>query len=81
MKKGIIVNRCIVDYNHHVKELELYTKDVEAISKAFSPHKINYDTYEYSVPKYEGGTSWGQAFATSPNDKLFLRDGEYRYYK
>ena len=54
--------RCIVAYNHHVKELfeldekelELYTKDIAkaaaAINKAFSPDKINYATYGDLVP-------------------------------
>jgi ATP adenylyltransferase len=90
--------RCIVAYKDHVKELfeldekelELYTKDLAkaaaAISKAFSPNKINYATYGDSVPhihfhlvpKYVGGASWGQAFEMSPKDKVFLSDEEYK---
>ena len=97
-KEQTYKGRCIVAYNHHVKELfeldekelELYTKDIAkaaaAMNKAFSPDKINYATYGDSVPhihfhlvpKYIGGTSWGQSFEMSPKDKVFLNDEEYK---
>lgn len=90
--------RCIVAYKDHVKELfeldekELisYAKDVAkaagAISKAFSPDKINYATFGdkvphihfHLVPKYEGGVNFGGSFEMSPKDKIFLSEDEYK---
>ena len=56
-----------------------------ALSKAFSPDKINYGAYAdkmthlhfHIVPKYENGPSFGGTFEMSPNGKVFLKDGEY----
>ncbi|MCB2290584.1 HIT family protein [Clostridium sp. CS001] len=89
--------RCIVAYNGHKSELfdlsdeecSLYMKDVArvagALSKAFSPDKINYGAYAdkmthlhfHIVPKYENGPSWGTTFEMSPENKVLLKTEEY----
>jgi len=89
--------RCVVAYNGHKSELfdlndeerSLYMKDVSrvagALSKAFSPDKINYGAYAdkmthlhfHIVPKYENGPSFGGTFEMSPSDKVLLKDEEY----
>lgn len=89
--------RCLVAYKGHVKELyelddaELarFMLDVKraavAMSRAFSPAKINYGAYSdklphlhfHLVPKYEGGPDWGGTFQMNPQ-ATYLSDGEYR---
>ena len=89
--------RCLVAYKGHVKELyelddaELakFMLDVKraatAMSRAFSPDKINYGAYSdklphlhiHLVPKYEGGPDWGGTFRMNPQ-ATYLSDGEYR---
>jgi ATP adenylyltransferase len=89
--------RCVVAYNGHKSELfdlsdeerSLYMKDVArvagALSKTFSPDKINYGAYAdkmthlhfHIVPKYENGPAWGTTFEMSPENKVLLREEEY----
>ncbi|MGK0468089.1 HIT family protein [Clostridium sp.] len=96
-KEQTYKGRCVVAYNGHKSELfdlndeerSLYMSDVArvagALSKAFSPDKINYGAYAdkmthlhfHIVPKYENGHSFGGTFEMSPNDKVLLKDEEY----
>ncbi|MBU3143281.1 HIT family protein [Clostridium sp. CF012] len=96
-KEQTYKGRCVVAYNGHKSELfdlndeerSLYMKDVArvagALSKTFSPDKINYGAYAdkmthlhfHIVPKYENGPSFGGTFEMSPNDKVLLKDEEY----
>jgi len=96
-KEQTYKGRCVVAYNGHKSELfdlndeerSLYMKDVSrvagALSKAFSPDKINYGAYAdkmthlhfHIVPKYENGPSFGGTFEMSPSDKVLLKDEEY----
>jgi ATP adenylyltransferase len=89
--------RCVVAYNGHKSELfdlsdeerSLYMQDVArvagALSKAFSPDKINYGAYAdkmthlhfHIVPKYENGPAWGTTFEMSPENKVLLKAEEY----
>jgi ATP adenylyltransferase len=89
--------RCVVAYNGHKSELfdlsdeerSLYMKDVArvagALSKGFSPDKINYGAYAdkmthlhfHIVPKYENGPAWGTTFEMSPENKVLLKAEEY----
>lgn len=88
--------RCLVAYDDHVNELfeltdeqrNAFMKDVarvaKAMSKAFSPNKINYGAYSdklghlhfHLVPKYEGGPSFGGTFEMNPKS-VYLSDEEY----
>lgn len=90
--------RCVVAYKDHVKdisdlndkELLLFMKDVtkasRAISKAFSPDKVNYGAYAdtlhhlhfHIVPKYKGQVEFGGTFAMSRDDKVTLSSEEYQ---
>jgi diadenosine tetraphosphate (Ap4A) HIT family hydrolase len=88
--------RCVVAYKDHVNELfELsdenrnqfmadVAKVASAISKAFSPAKINYGAYSdklphlhfHLVPKYIDGLSYGSTFEMNPQI-IYLSDSEY----
>lgn len=96
-KEQTYKGRCVVAYNGHKSELfdlkdderSIYMKDVArvagALSKAFSPDKINYGAYAdkmthlhfHIVPKYENGPSFGGTFEMSPSDKVLLKEEEY----
>jgi len=96
-KEQTYKGRCVVAYNGHKSELfdlndeqrSLYMKDVarvaNALSKAFSPYKINYGAYAdkmthlhfHIVPKYENGPNFGGIFEMSPSDKVLLKGEEY----
>ena len=96
-KEQTYKGRCVVAYNGHKSELidlndeerSIYMKDVArvavALSKAFSPDKINYGAYAdkmthlhfHIVPKYKNGPSFGGTFEMSPSDKVLLKDEEY----
>jgi diadenosine tetraphosphate (Ap4A) HIT family hydrolase len=90
--------RCVVAFkNAHKNELfelteterNLFMGDVArvamAVTKAFSPQKINYGAYGdkmphvhfHIVPKYETAPKWGGTFDMMPETKLFLSDAEY----
>lgn len=88
--------RCLVAYKNHVNELfelsdderNAFMKDVaraaRAMSKAFSPRKINYGAYAdtlahahfHLVPKYENGPTFGGTFEMNPK-AIYLSDSEY----
>jgi len=90
--------RCIIALNDHQTELfqldetlrHHFMEDVStcahAISKAFSPEKINYAVYGdlvshlhfHLVPKYKGGPDWGSAFTNQPDEPLILSSAEYQ---
>ena len=96
-KEQTYKGRCVVAYNGHKSELfdlndderSLYMNDVSrvagALSKAFSPKKINYGAYAdkmthlhfHIVPKYENGPSFGGTFEMSPVNKVLLKNEEY----
>lgn len=95
-KEQTYKGRCVVAYDDHVNELfelsdeqrNAFMQDVayaaKAISKAFSPKKINYGAYSdklahlhfHLVPKYEGGPSFGSTFEMNPQS-VYLSDEEY----
>ena len=72
------------------KELEQYAKDIsraaKAIAKVFSPDKINYGAYGdtlphlhfHIVPKYKNGVSFGGTFDMTREEKVILKDNEYK---
>ena len=88
--------RCNVVFNRHEgnlhelsdTELSDFMLDVKrtakAITKAFSPGKINYGAYAdkmqhlhmHVVPKYTDGPGWGSTFEMNPQ-KVYLSDDEY----
>jgi len=96
-KEQTYKGRCVVAYNGHKSELfdlndeerSLYMGDVArvagALSKAFSPDKINYGAYAdtmthlhfHIVPKYKNAPSFGGTFEMSPKEKVLLKDEEY----
>jgi diadenosine tetraphosphate (Ap4A) HIT family hydrolase len=90
--------RCIVAYKkEHKREIfELSEADrnrfignvaavASAVSKAFSPQKINYGAYGdnmphvhfHIVPKYADAPKWGGTFDMMPENKVILSDSEY----
>ena len=90
--------RCVVAYkNEHKKELFELTEEnrnrfmndvarvASAVSRAFSPRKINYGAYGdkmphvhfHIVPKYEDAPKWGSTFDMMPENKILLSELEY----
>jgi diadenosine tetraphosphate (Ap4A) HIT family hydrolase len=61
------------------------SKVASAVSKAFSPQKINYGAYGdkmphvhfHIVPKYESAPKWGSTFDMMPENKILLSQTEY----
>ncbi|MCR4616536.1 MAG: HIT family protein [Clostridiales bacterium] len=57
-----------------------------AVSKAFSPDKINLGMYNdngrhlhcHIVPKYKGGVNFGTTFEMNPQPPVILSDDEYK---
>ena len=90
------MGRCNVVYNDHSTDFhelddeqrKAFMNDVavvgKAITKAFSPDKINYGAYAdtishlhfHIVPKYKDGYGFGGVFEMNPQ-KLSLSDAEY----
>ena len=89
--------RCVVALNDHKREIfelgdeerQKYFEDLSnasgAISRLFSPKKINYAAYGdivdhlhfHIVPKYEDGAEWGEPFKVGRDDKKILTETEY----
>lgn len=89
--------RCVLAWKDHVneyfdltaEEAALFAEDMRrvsaAISKAFSPKKVNLGMYNdkgthlhcHIVPKYEGGLSFGSTFEMNPQPAVLLSDAEY----
>jgi diadenosine tetraphosphate (Ap4A) HIT family hydrolase len=97
-KEQTYKGRCVVVFNKgHKRELfELTEEDrnafigdvskvASAVSKAFSPQKINYGAYGdkmphvhfHIVPKYESAPKWGSTFDMMPENKILLSQTEY----
>lgn len=97
-KEQTYKGRCVVVFNKgHKRELfeltdedrNAFTGDVakvaSAVSKAFSPQKINYGAYGdkmphvhfHIVPKYESAPKWGSTFDMMPETKILLAQNEY----
>lgn len=65
--------------------MEDLSKAAKSIQDAFSPDKINYAIYGdlvshlhvHIVPKYKGGTNWGEAFNNNPISKKIVSESEY----
>jgi len=90
------MGRCNVVFDGHRKELfdlseeelSAYMKDVsrvaQAITKAFSPDKLNYGAFGdtmphlhmHVVPKYKDKENWGSTFVMNPA-QVYLSDEEY----
>ena len=97
-KEQTYKGRCVVVFNKgHKRELfELTVEDrnafigdvskvASAVSKAFSPQKINYGAYGdkmphvhfHIVPKYESAPKWGSTFDMMPETKILLSQTDY----
>ena len=97
-KEQTYKGRCVVVFNKgHKRELfELTEEDrnafigdvskvASAVSKAFSPQKINYGAYGdkmphvhfHIVPKYESAPKWGSTFDMMPETKILLSQTDY----
>ena len=97
-KEQTYKGRCVVVFNKgHKRELfELTVEDrnafigdvskvASAVSKAFSPQKINYGAYGdkmphvhfHIVPKYESAPKWGNTFDMMPETKILLSQTDY----
>lgn len=89
--------RCVLAYREHVNEYFDLTpeqaaafaldmrKVAAALSKAFSPQKVNLGMYNdkgthlhcHIVPKYQGGLSFGSTFEMNPEPAVLLTQEEY----
>lgn len=89
--------RVIAAYNDHINEFHdlseeqaaAYAKDIRAaalaVSKAFSPDKINLGMYNdngthlhcHIVPKYKGGVDFGTTFTMNPEPAVLLDEAQY----
>lgn len=61
-------------------------KASEALQKVFNPNKLNYASFGdkgphihfHIVPKYKEGAKWGAIIDMMPEEKVFLKDEQYK---